>query len=117
MKKFLVLFLTPVKVTEDWMKTSQNERDALEKKMKDEWDEWMKKNKKAFVEVPAGAGKTKLVKADGVSDIKNDVMMYSIVQADSHEKVSALFKDHPHLQIPQATIEVMEINPLTGFDQ
>jgi len=36
------------------------------------------------------------------------------VQADSHEAASQLFEDHPHLGIPSASIEVMEINPLPG---
>jgi hypothetical protein len=41
-------------------------------------------------------------------------MLYTIVQADSHEAASKLFEDHPHLGIPSASIEVMEIHALPG---
>ena len=34
---------------------------------------------------------------------------YATVEADSHDEAAKLFKDHPHLQIPQATIEIMEV--------
>jgi hypothetical protein len=37
---------------------------------------------------------------------------YSIVEAESHDAAAKLFSDNPHLQIPQAFIEVMEIPPL-----
>jgi hypothetical protein len=41
-------------------------------------------------------------------------MLYAIVQAESHEAASKMFEDHPHLGIPQASIEIMEIHALPG---
>jgi hypothetical protein len=41
-------------------------------------------------------------------------MLYSIVEAESHEAAAKIFENHPHLGIPQASIEVMEANPLSG---
>jgi hypothetical protein len=41
-------------------------------------------------------------------------MLYAVVQAESHEAASKMFEDHPHLRIPQASIEIMEISPLPG---
>jgi hypothetical protein len=55
------------------------------------------------------------VSSQGSTDIKNDIMLYAIIQAESHEAAAKLFKDHPHLQIPQSSIEVMEIHPLRGM--
>lgn len=112
MKKFLVLFLTPIEVMEDWMKTSPEERKTLEAKMKDEWEKWEKDNAASIVEAPAGAGKTKLVTGAGIADARNDVMMWAIVQAASPDQAAAIFKGHPHLQIPESSIELMEINSL-----
>ena len=114
MKKFMVLYLAPVSVVDEWKKTEPAKRKADEEKMMAEWQKWMKDNAKIFADVGAGAGKTKRVDARGVSDTRNDVMLYSIVQADSHEAATKPFVNHPHLQIPQSSIEIMEISPLPG---
>jgi hypothetical protein len=60
-------------------------------------------------------GKTKRVTSGGVSDTRNDIVLYSIIEAESHEAAAKLFEDHPHLQIPQSSIEVMEIRPMGGM--
>jgi hypothetical protein len=60
-------------------------------------------------------GKTKRVTSSGISDTKNDIILYSIVEADSHEEAAKAFENHPHLQIPQSSIEVMEIRPMGGM--
>ena len=57
-------------------------------------------------------GKTKRVAANGISDVKNDIMMYTFIEAASHDAAAAIFAGHPHLQIPQATIEVMEVRAM-----
>ena len=67
---------------------------------------------KMLVDKGAGVGKTKRVTAQGTSDTRNDIMLYAVVEAESHEAAAKTFKDHPHLQIPQSSIEVMEISPL-----
>jgi len=83
--------------------------------MQAQWKKWMADNAKMFVDVGAGVGKTKLVNTRGTSDTKNDIMLYSVVQAESHEAAAKSFEGHPHLQIPQSTIEVMEIHSLQGM--
>jgi len=40
--------------------------------------------------------------------------LYSFVEAHSHEAAAKQFENHPHLQIPQASIEVMEVRPMNG---
>jgi hypothetical protein len=42
-------------------------------------------------------------------------MLYAVVEAESHEAAVKTFEGHPHLQIPQSSIEVMEINPMHGM--
>jgi hypothetical protein len=48
--------------------------------------------------------------------VKNNVGGYSIVQAETHEAAAKLFgKDHPHLHMPGAWVEILEIMPLPGM--
>ena len=114
MKKFLVLFSAPVHVIDAWKATPEADRKAAEGKMHAEWGAWMGKHGASLSDT-AGAGKTKRVDSKGVADTRNDVMLYTVVQADSHEAAAQIFEGHPHLGIPEAKIEVMEINPLTGM--
>jgi len=115
MRKFLVTYLAPASVIADWKKTEPEKRKAAEEKMQGEWREWMSGHTKMFADKGAGVGKTKRVTAQGVSDTKNDIMLYAIVEAESHEAAAKTFQRHPHLQIPQSSIEVMEIHPLPGM--
>jgi hypothetical protein len=112
MKKFLVLHLAPVSVVDEWKRSPADKRKAAEEKMQQEWRQWLSQHKQMFADMGAGAGKTKRVTAQGTSDTRNDVMMYSIVQADSQEAAARSFVGHPHLQIPQSSIEIMELQSL-----
>lgn len=111
MNQFLVQFLAPAKVVDEWMKKPEEDRNVEMKKMKDEWNAWTEAHKDMIKETKA-AGKTKRVTKDGVEDARNDLMMYSIVEAESHEVAAKAFEGHPHFGIPEATIEVMAIRPM-----
>jgi hypothetical protein len=115
MKKFLVTYVAPASVIDDWKKTEPEKRKEAEEKMQGEWRKWMSDHMTMFVDKGAGVGKTKRVTAQGMSDTKNDIMLYAIVEAESHEGAAKIFEGHPHLQIPQSSIEVMEIHPLSGM--
>lgn len=115
MKKFLVTYLAPASIIDDWKKTEPDKRKQAEEKMQGEWKKWMSDHTKMFVDKGAGVGKTKCVTAQGTSDMRNDIMLYTVVEAESHEAAAKTFEGHPHLQIPQSSIEVMEINPLPGM--
>ena len=111
MKKFYAIYKAPVSVIQDWMKNPEAERKAMEAKMKGEWDTWLAKNSE-MVKETAGLGKKKQVTGAGITDTSNDLMMYSLVEADSADAVAKIFEDHPHLQIPQSSIDIMEANIL-----
>jgi len=113
--RFLVTYLAPASVIAEWKKTEPETRKAAEEKMQAQWKKWMSDHAKIFADFGAGVGKTKAVRSDGTSDTKNDIMLYSIVEADSHEAAAKTFEDHPHLQIPQSSIEIMEIHSLPGM--
>jgi hypothetical protein len=115
MKKYLVLYMMPHAGMEEWMKTSAEQRKAEEEKMQKEWGEWTNAHKAMFVEMPAGAGKSKRVTKAGAVDAKNDIMLYSVMQGESYEAVVKALEGHPHLGIPEAWIEVMPINSLPGM--
>lgn len=114
MKKFLVVYLAPAEGLERWMKMDPETRKGDEEKMQADWQAWTSVHGTSILET-AGAGKTKRVSKEGVEDIKNNMMLYSIVEAESHEAAASLFEGHPHLGIPDSTIEVMAINPLLGM--
>ncbi len=113
MKKFMVLYMASSADFEKMMKNSTPEQ---QKKGMDAWMKWMNKHKKSLADGGAPLGKTKRVDAKGASNTKNDVGGYSIVQARSHDDAAKMFgKDHPHLQMPGAWIEIVEIMPIPGM--
>ena len=112
MKKLLVTYLTPPSVITEWKKTDPSTRKAVEEKMQADWKKWMAEHAKLFADLGAGVGKTKVVTPRGVSETKNNIMLYSVVEAESHEAAAKTFEGHPHLQIPQSSIEIMEIHTL-----
>jgi len=113
MKKFLVLYLVPASVMADWAKTDPATKQAEEQKMHAAWGKWMGDHAKMIISTEAG-GKTKRVTTSGVSDTRNDIVLCSFVEAQSHEAAAQAFEDHPHLQIPQSSIEVMYVRPMGG---
>ncbi len=113
MSKFLVMYQVPVAVIENWKTTDVETRKPAEEKMRQQWDAWMGEYGPAVTTTEA-AGRTKRVTADGIADTKNDLMLYSTVEAPSHEAAAAMFAAHPHLQIPQSWIEITEVRAMGG---
>ena len=111
MPRFLVLFLVPPSVVEDWKNTDPAIRKPAEEKMRADWDAWMQKHGSAISGTEAG-GRTKRVATDGVADTKNDIMLYAFAEAASHDDAAEMFDTHPHLTIPQSSIEIMEVRPM-----
>ena len=115
MKKFLVTYLASASVIDEWKKSEPEKRRQAEQKMQTEWKKWMSDHIKMFADTGAGVGKTKRVTGQGTADTRNDIMLYAVVEAESHDAAARTFERHPHLQIPKSSIEVMEINPLQGM--
>jgi len=87
-----------------WLQLAEDERKAQEVQMQSEWNAWME-NHKSFLLETAGVGKPKRITAQGIEDARNDIMMYSFVEADSLEAAADIFKDHPHFGIPGAGLK------------
>lgn len=111
--KIFVTYQMPHSGLDEWMKLPEGERKEQELQMQSQWNEWMAQYTGAITET-AGVGKPKRITKDGVEDSRNDLMMYSFVEAESLEVVTEMFKDHPHFGIPGAWIEVMSVNKNIG---
>ncbi len=101
---------------DEWMKKPEAERKAEEATMKADWDKWVAEHSAMLHGTTAGIGRPKRITASGVTDERNDLMLYSVVEGESHEAVADMFKNHPHFGIPGAWIEVMPINMLPGME-
>jgi hypothetical protein len=108
--------MAPVGVLEEWMKQDESIRKDDEAKMKADWDAWMAAHASMFSGPAAGVGKTKKVTPGGVEDIKNAIMMTSIIEAESHDAAASVFVNHPHFGIPEASIEIMPLHYLSGME-
>ena len=75
-------YLAPSSVIEEWKKTDLEKRKAAEEKMRADRIKWIADHAKSLADKGAGVGRTKRVTSQGISDTKNDVMLYAIVEAD-----------------------------------
>lgn len=107
--KFLVTYQMPHSGLDEWMQLPEEERKAQELQMQTEWNAWMEAHKSLIIET-AGVGKPKRITKDGIEDSRNDIMMYSFIEAESLEAAAELFEGHPHFGIPNGWIEVMSVN-------
>jgi hypothetical protein len=114
MKKFMILFMAS---PADFEKAMKNANPEQQKKGMEAWMKWMNTHKNAIVDMGSPLGKTKRLDAKGISDMKNGVGGYTIVQAEDHDAAAQLFgKDHPHLTwMPEAWIEITEIMQVPGM--
>jgi hypothetical protein len=92
MKKFMVLYMAAGAEFEKMMKNSTPEQ---RKKGMDVWMKWMNANKASIIEGGAPLGKTKRVDSNGASNTKNEIGGYSVVQAESHDAASKIFRKRP----------------------
>lgn len=107
MKYFSAFYMMPVAELDKWMQVPEEERKASEAEFKQKWDEWLAAHKDSVLNTIA-IGKVKEVTEGGIKDARNEMMLSSYVQAESLEAAADIFKDHPHLTMPGARIEVVE---------
>lgn len=112
-KQFLAMYLIPRAAIDSWAATPASEREAAEQKMRAEWAAWSATHA-AMIRSTYGCGKTKRLTAAGLGDTRNDLVVCSVLEAASHEAATRIHENHPHLQIPTASIEIMEIRPMPG---
>ena len=73
---------------------------------------WDEAHRDVIVYQGGALGPTKRAAEDGVTDVVNEMTVFMVVRADSHEAAAQLFVGHPHCTIfPCDAVEVM---PLLG---
>lgn len=115
MKKFLAVYMGSAsgEAMRDW-----NAMDAEARKKKGRegmiaWMKWGEKNSKFILDNGAPLGKTKRIDASGISDAKNLLTGYTLIEAESHEAAAKMFLEHPHFSVfPGDSVEIMECLPL-----
>lgn len=115
MKRFLAIYIGTEAGLDraGWTSMTESDRKAREAAGMKAWMEWGKSHGAAIVDHGTPLGKTKRAAPEGLSDIKNVMVAYTIVQAESHEAAAKLFEDHPHFTIfPGDSIEIMECLPM-----
>lgn len=79
------------------------------------WQGWMADNAAIIIDTGGPLGTTKRIDGQGVSDIRNALAGYVIVEAADHESAAELFRNHPHFSIfPGDSVEVMPVMPIPG---
>jgi len=113
MKKFLAVYLGTPQSFAKWENLNEAARKEREAAGMKAWGKWGETHSKAIVDMGAPLGKTKHVDEKGITDIKNAMAAYSVVEAESHEEAAKIFLNHPHFTIfPGESVEIMECLPL-----
>ena len=116
MKQFLAVYTGTPTSFEKWKALDEGERTKREEKGMKAWMDWGAKHAKATIVEGGPLGKTKRTGPDGVTDIKNNLAGYIVVEAVSHEAAAKMFENHPHFAIfPGDSVEIMECLPIPGM--
>jgi hypothetical protein len=98
-----------------WNAMSDHERKMKEQEGLAAWKAWSEKHQGAIVNEGGPLGKTKRVSREGVADVANELAVFIVVRASSHEAAAKMFENHPHFTIfPGEAIEVMPLLPIPG---
>ncbi|HEY2590495.1 MAG TPA: hypothetical protein VGI35_02795 [Steroidobacteraceae bacterium] len=115
MKKFIAIYTGTAAGRAEWERLSAEERNSRQAAGMRAWREWGTTHRDAIVDGGGPLGKTKRASKQGISDIRNNLAAYVIVQVESHEDAARLFENHPHFSIfPGDGVEVMECLPVPG---
>jgi hypothetical protein len=117
MKRFLAIYIGTDAALEraGWNELDEQKRKARDASGVEAWMKWGTTHSAAIVDQGTPLGKTKRASREGVSNIKNSMTGYVIVQAESHEAAAKMFENHPHFTIfPGDSVEIMECLPLPG---
>jgi hypothetical protein len=113
MKKFLAIYLGTAAARKNWDSLSEAKRQELQTSGVQAWHAWVNANQRAIVDVGSPLGKTKRISRDGITDTRNELGAYTIVEAESYEAAAKMFERHPHFTIfPGEAVEIMECLPI-----
>ena len=119
MKKFMAVYTGSPAAFEEYQRkfADAEKRKAHEKKGMEAWEKWVKAHEKSIVDGGAPLGKTKRVSSKGITDVRNNLAAYTVVEAESQEAAAKMFLDHPHFTIfPGDGVEIMECLPMPRME-
>ncbi len=115
MKKFLAIYTGAPDAFAKWTSMDEAQRKQREAEGMKAWHEWGRKHQAAILDTGGPLGKTKRTGPDGVTDIRNSMTGYVLLQAESHQAAEKMFENHPHFAIfPGEAVEIMECLPIPG---
>lgn len=113
MKQFLAIYLGSAESFEKYKAMDEMTRQGKDMAGMEAWGKWAAAHQDAIVNDGSPLGKTKHIDKSGVTDVRNDLGAWTVVQAQSHEEAAKMFENHPHFTIfPGESVEVMEILPM-----
>jgi len=93
-----------------WYAMSDAERRAKDEEGLAALKAWDEKHQDAIVYSGGPLGTTKRISRDGVADVANELTVFVVVRASSHEDAAKIFEGHPHLMIfPCDAVDVMPL--------
>jgi hypothetical protein len=111
MARFIVLYRSPFSAEEQMANADQAQAQAGV----EAWMAWAQEAGDAVVDLgmPLGGGRHLDGSQVGPSDA--DVAGYSILQADSLDDVVRLLQRHPHLMVPENSLDVLPLLAMPGM--
>jgi hypothetical protein len=109
MSKFMVLYRSPASAREQMANATPEQQQAG----MEAWQTWATKVGYAIVDLGSPLAHTTHVGSGTASS--DGVAGYSILQAGSADEIDTLLEGHPHLAMPGASIEVLEIIPIADM--
>ena len=108
MSKFMVLYRSGTSARERLASTTPEQMEAGMRA----WQAWSERVAYALVDFGSPLAHTTHVGAGTASS--DGVAGYSVLEAGSAEEVETILAGHPHLELPGASIEVLEFTPIGG---
>lgn len=108
MKKYLVLYRAPVSARDQMANATPEQAKAG----MDAWMAWAGRAGPAIVDMGAPVGDPIVI---GGRAGAGHIGGYGVVQAKSEKDAKKLFDQHPHLMMPGASIELLELLSLPGM--
>ena|SRR6266478_471548 len=113
MARFMILYSS----TMDASETIANATPEQMKASMADWMKWQEEAGKTFkMEWGLPLQAVGKVTSAGVTDSDSHVSGYATAEGESKDALLELLKSHPHLQRPEASIDVLEMLPMPGID-
>ena len=115
MKTYLAVFTGAPSAKAAWDALPAQEQQQRQMQGFAAWQQWATDHAAAIVEMGGPLSRTKKISRSGITDIRNNLSAYTVIQAESHEAAAKLFVNHPHFMLfPGDAVEVMEVLPIPG---